>query len=399
MQFWLWTLQFSRQVISFLNPYDLHIQSSFFVKMTALVRKNLPCLILKHASSVCVSHVSFSLSLHFFSTSRERQLVTSPKAFDILLHKHHFSPEVVALAASNLTRLKSPEKLIQYCHFSKRVAFLILILRIALNPKIFQDLGFSSDDIAKIISSNPLILQLNVNTRVIPSLSVLKGLLGSKDDVAKLLRKFGWFLTKDLEKTMVPNIEFLKNCGIPMERILKLLYNYPRCLLIKPEIMRKSIDKAEQMGGDRSSNMFIYTIRIIVSMSNEAWELKLQAFQNFGFSKSDILTMFRKAPSRFSGSVEKIKKTKEVLHATGKFNLSCIVNNPMSLACSIEKRYKPRLRILEILKSRNLIKNWPSLGTIYTLSDDKFFEKFISPYAKEVGEVYIRKSSVRDQRR
>ncbi|KAI3465112.1 hypothetical protein Pfo_021775 [Paulownia fortunei] len=365
--------------------------------MTALVRKNLICLISKHTSSVCISHVSFSLSLHFFSTSRERQLVTSSIVFDILLHKHHFSPEVASQVASYLTRLKNPEKADSILSFLKKSGFSNTYLEDSIKPKIkiFRDLGFSSDDIAKIISSNPAILHLSANNNIIPSLSVLKGLLGSNYDVARLLRRSAWFVTTDLEKTMVPNVEFLKSCGIPMERILLLRYNNPRCLLIKPEIMRKSVDKVEEMGVNSSSKMFIYAVRIIASTSNETWELKFQAL---GFSECDILTMFRKAPLLFAGSMEKIKKIKEVLLATGKFNMSCIVNNPASLGCSIEKRYKPRLRILGILESRNLIKNWPGLGTFYTLSDDKFFKKFISPYLNEVGEVHITKNSLRGKR-
>ncbi|KAK6131140.1 hypothetical protein DH2020_035119 [Rehmannia glutinosa] len=261
---------------------------------------------------------------------------------------------MAALVASNLTRLENLENADSVLSFFKEIGFsntqsekivkyrpqyLSASLDDSIKPKIkiFQDSGFSSDDIAKIISSNPLILQLNMNTRVIPSLSVLKGLLGTNDDVAKLLRKSGWFLIKDLETTMVLNIEFLKSCGIPMERILRMLYDHPRCFLLKPEIMRNTVDKAEEMGGNRSSKMFIYAIRVIASMSEEAWELKLQAFRNFGFSDRDILTIFKKAPPLFAGSMEKIKKTKEFLLATGKFSMSCIVNNPMSLACSVEK--------------------------------------------------------------
>ncbi|PIN22412.1 Mitochondrial transcription termination factor, mTERF [Handroanthus impetiginosus] len=383
--------------------------------MIALIPKNITGLFPRNASSVCKFHSSLSLSHRFFSTPSEKQLVTNRAVFDFLLHKHHFSPKVASRVASVLTELKDPENADSVLLFLRESGFsntqlekivkyrpwyLKVSLGASIKPKIkiFQDLGFSSDDIAKIISSNPVILQLNPNTRVIPSLSVLKGFLGSNDDVAKLLRRSGWFLTTDLEKTMVPNFELLKSYGISMQRIIRILYSYPRYLLLKPESLRESAQKAQEMGFNWSSKMFIHAIRVVASMSSKTWEAKLQAFRNFGFSEGEIMTMFRKAPPLFGLSVEKIKKTKDVLLATGKYSLSCIINNPMSLGCSVEKRYEPWLQVLGILENKNLIKRWPSLGTIYPMSDKKFFEKFVCPHLNDVGEVFILRNSVKDRR-
>ncbi|KAL2232044.1 transcription termination factor MTERF2, chloroplastic-like [Sesamum indicum] len=371
--------------------------------MSALVRKNLTCLVWKNIAYGRKSHVSSSHSLLYFCTSTDGQPLSDVSVSDFLLHKHNFSPEVVSKVASVLARLKNPEESNSILSYLKesgfshtqlekivkyRPRFLLARLDDSIKPKIkiFQDLGLSSDEIAKAISSNPAILHLSAKNNIIPSLSVLKRLVGSNREVAKLLKLSAWFVTSDLEKTMVPNVEFLKSCGVPMERINMLIYNYPRCLLLHPEIIRQSVSKAEKLGMDRKSKMFIYAVRIIASMSQETWEFKMQAFRDLGFSESDILAMFKKAPSLFSGSMEKIRNVKEVLLATGKISMSCIVKNPMSLACSIEKRYKPRLRILEMLESRNLIENWPSLGTIYTYTDDKFFNKYIPKLAKDTAQ-------------
>ncbi|PIN22413.1 hypothetical protein CDL12_04873 [Handroanthus impetiginosus] len=256
----------------------------------ALVPKNLTGLFSRNASSVCKFHASLSLSRRFFSSSSEKELVTNPAVFDFLLHKHHFSPQ----SGFSNTQL---EKILKY-----RPRYLQVSLDASLKPKIktFQDLGFSSNDIAKIISSNPVILDSNPNTRAVPAQSVLEGLLGSNDDVAKLLRKSARFLTTDLEKTVMPNIELLESYGISMERIVRFLITYPRFVLRKPESLRQSADKAQDMG------MFIHAVRVVASMSSKTWEAKLQAFRNFGFSEGEIMTMLRKAPTLFAGSVEKI---------------------------------------------------------------------------------------------
>ncbi|KAL7116681.1 hypothetical protein ACP275_03G019700 [Erythranthe tilingii] len=371
--------------------------------MIALVRRNLTSSISNHSLSLCCNS-------HFFSTSQT--LVAAPTVLDILLHKHHLSPEVASLVDSDL-RFSNPtdpvkadsvlsyfrdsgfsttqlEKLVKY-----RPRFLASSVEKTIKPKIkiFQDLGFSSQDIGDIITSNLTILHSSVDNIIVPSLTVLKRLLGSNHDVVRLLRLCSWFLTVDLEKNMVPNVEFLRSYGVPMERILVILYHNPRCLLIKTEIMKNSVERIERIGFNRSSKMFAYAIRVVSMMSEETWERKVQAFRDLGFSETETLAMFRKAPTVFTKSPEKIKTVKELVLETGKFSISSIVNNPVSLACSIENKYKPRFQILGILESRNMINYWPGLSTICKLPDDRFFERYIGPHLSELGgQVYVANS-------
>ncbi|KAL8514075.1 hypothetical protein ACS0TY_013259 [Phlomoides rotata] len=243
------------------------------------------------------------------------------------------------------------------------------------------------------ISNNQTILHLRAESYIIPSLSVLKGLLGSDSDVARLLRKSAWPLVHNLDSTLMPNVELLKSVGVPMERILFLLYSYPRALLVKPDTLRKSAEKAREMGFNESSKMFVHALRIIAPMSKGMWEVKLQSFQDMGFSESDTFTMFKNFPAVLCISMRKIEKAKRLLLAAGNFNMASIVDFPQSLGYSIEQRLVPRLGILE---SKNLIKR-PSLATMCTLPDDNFFERFIRPHLTEVGEEFVPKRCVKDK--
>ncbi|KAI3465113.1 hypothetical protein Pfo_021776 [Paulownia fortunei] len=198
---------------------------------------------------------------------------------------------------------------------------------------------------------------------------------------------------------MVPIVKILKSCGITMEQITKLLNYFPRFLLYKPEIMRKCVDKVNEMGVNMSSKMFIYALGVVGSMTNGIWELKLQAFRNLlGFSEDDILRVFRQDPQVFTVSENKMKMVKEVLLTAGKYKTSCTVKYPKSLMYSIEKQYKPRFEVLEILESKHLIKKWPCLGIICRMPDDKFFNEFVGPYINEVGDVYLAHRALNDKR-
>lgn len=365
--------------------------------MIAFLRKNLTGLILKPSSNnVCESPVYFSFYSRNLSSWSETQPGINHEISNILVHKHNFAPEFASRVASKLTHVKNPEnaglvlsflkesgfsdsRLEKMVKYTPRFVSASLEDRIKPKIKFFQEMGLSSDDIVKTISGHPGILELSLKNNIIPSLSLLKRLLGSDHEAARVIRMAPRILPTNLENTVLRNVEFMKSCGVPMERIRIILTSFPSSFLLKPEVVRKSAEKAEEMGINASSNSFIYAVPTIASMSSETLELKLEAFRSLGFSDSDIMIMFRNSPQVFAVSMEKIKKITELLLDTRKYTISSIVMYPKSLQSSIEKRYMPRLQILGVLESRNLIKEWPSLATVSVLSDDKFFKKFISP--------------------
>ncbi|XP_051139373.1 uncharacterized protein LOC127257105 isoform X3 [Andrographis paniculata] len=277
--------------------------------MISILRRKITCSF--YASPHCITR---SFCLRLFSTSNEGACISSDAIFDLLRKKHRFSAEVATKAASILNqRVKDTEKCNSMLSYLQQRGFsntqmekivkvdpALLLARLDYNiePKItfFQDMGFSSKDITEIISANPCILRINLNRRIIPLLSILKGLLGNNKAVAMFMSKSGWFVGCDLKTTMLPNIQILKSFGIPMDCIIKFLCTYPRCFLLKSEIFRKSVEKAEEMGVNRNSGMFILAVRCLAQISSNVLELKLQGLRNCGIAESDILVLFQKAP-------------------------------------------------------------------------------------------------------
>ncbi|KAL7154712.1 hypothetical protein ABFS83_03G019900 [Erythranthe nasuta] len=365
----------------------------------ALRRKNLAFIFPNNFSS----QFAFSISLLYFSTSSCSK-PTAPAVYDLLVQKHKLSHVVASHVSSVLAFPKTPENWDSIISFFKGVGFtdtqLERILKIrprllsaslerTIQPKIaaFKDVGFSDNDIADIISKVPAVLHSSTNNKVVPALSLLRGMFGSNEEVTKVLRKSGWLLLTDLNKNMVPNIIFLKSCGVSTEQINMIFKYLPRFFISKQEIVRRCVKKVDEMGVDRRSKMFVYAVAIVGSMTNGTWELKLDAFRNIlGFSEDDILRTVRQMPQAFSVSEDKIKKVKEVVLSTGKYDASCFVRNPKLLMHSIEKRYKPRFEALGILESRGVIKKWPCLTILSKMTDDTFFNEFVAPYTNEVGD-------------
>ncbi|XP_047978109.1 uncharacterized protein LOC125220038 [Salvia hispanica] len=373
------------------------------MNMVLFLRKNLGGLISKQNSSLCKYNVSLPLLLRNLSASPEREVVTPGAVHHVLVNKHDFSPEIASAVSSALSRFRSLQNadsilsLLEEKRFSssqlQRIVTIypeILAARadaVRHKIKILRDFGFSAEEIAKIMSCSNAIQHSSAEKKIIPQLATLKGMLGSNDEVIGLVKRSVWYMTVDLEKIFLPNVDFLRSCGVTTEGIRVFLHNYPRCLLLKPDLMRKAVERATEMGVDQRSKTFVHAVRAIASRSKQSLELKMQGFRDMGVSESEILVMFRRAPTAFCISLDKMKEIKSLLLATGRYEMCDLISDPSTFMCSVEKRYKPRLQVLEMLESKGLIEKWPALSSICRWTDKRFVEKFVRPYSDELGEV------------
>ncbi|RVW65483.1 hypothetical protein CK203_022093 [Vitis vinifera] len=328
-------------------------------------------------------HFSCSLSLLFFSSSgpQKKKPAIPVSTADYLIKRHQFSQETALTAAS--THLEKTVKRVP------RVLSANLDKTIKPKIKIFQDLGCTPTDIAYIISQDPWILNRSANNGLMPSIVALQSVMGSNSDVSKVLKICARFLKHDLGKTLKPNIEFMKSCGISTSQIKKVVFSFPRFLLHKPESIKDSVRRVDEMGCDRKSKMYLHAIRNLSSMTLENWELKLKLFRSLGFSENEIVTSFRKAPQVFALSERKIIEGTRFLLTVGNSDMSYLVNHAELLIFSIEKRLKPRFRVLEFLQGKNLLPKRPSVTTICKISNKQFIGKYVLPYSNEVGDLYM----------
>lgn len=362
--------------------------------------KGLRSLIRKSTSHCRRLPLSFSISLFSSTPSKHASSSPSIKMFDYLLTRQNFSPEAAEKASSTVKQVRNLQRADSVLSFFKQIGFsqnhiedlvgrfpevLSAGLDNVLRPKIkvFLDLGFNPVDMADLLSNDPLLLRRSAENRLRPSLTVLLNILGSTEEVCRLLKLSNWFLKQDIEKIMLPNIEYLKGIGICSSQIVRYLFHYPRFFLLKQESISVYVSRVDEMGFDRKSNMYLPAIRVISSMSLERWHLKLNVFRSLGLSENDILVLFRRMPIAFAVSTRKVQEVTELLLSSGKCDMSYIVLHPELLLCSVERRLKPRLQIMDILEKKQLLRKRPPLVTICRLSNQRFSKRFLSPYSLE----------------
>ncbi|KAL5559025.1 hypothetical protein UlMin_035236 [Ulmus minor] len=353
------------------------------------------------------SPLRYSISTLLFSTFQPQKSVSEPPipVAQYLINHHQFSPEAASKASSNFPHLKNPQKSDLMFSYLKERGFShsqleevvrkfpnVLVIRlknIKSKIKIFQEMGFSPNDIADIISADPEILKHSTDYRLRPSILALNNIMGSHAAVCRLLKSSGFLMKYDLSKTMIPNIEFMKCCGISFSQIISYVYHFPRVFLLKTKTIVNIMKRVDEMGFDRKSRLLLQAIRTLSSMTLENWKHKLNLFRELGFSEDDILLVFRRNPQVFCVSEKKIKEVADVLITAGNIDISYVVKHPELLMYSLEKRIIPRLGVIEILEEKNILKKRPSLSTIVTISSKMFSERYVLPHSNELGVQYV----------
>ncbi|XP_010544124.1 PREDICTED: uncharacterized protein LOC104816833 [Tarenaya hassleriana] len=362
-------------------------------------------------SNVCGLESICSISILFFHSTRKSK--PNVALSEYLINQHGFSPEVARKASSLKIFLTKPERTDSVLSYLKETGFsktqierivyryprvLFSDIENLVKPKIkvFQELGFPRSDFVSVISADPWILGRSSDNQILPSLTVLKNVLGSLPLVSKVVKMCGNLLKYDLEKTLVPNIELLKNCAVDYEQIVNYVLNFPRFFLFSPENIKGFIKRVDEMGFDKSSRMYIVAIVVMSSMTEKKWELKLKVFKDLGFTDEDIRSAFRKMPQSFALSENKIREVADILLGLDDVDVPYIVNHIELLLGSVEKRLKPRLEVLAVLESKHLLKKKHALCTVLKASNDAFLKRYVDPYLAELADTSLVKNSFCD---
>jgi mTERF domain-containing protein len=135
--------------------------------------------------------------------------------------------------------------------------------------------------------------------------------------------------------------------------------------------------------------MLVHGLYTVSCMSNETFMRKLELFRSSGFSSNECMEMFRKQPGLLRASEEKLKLGIEFFMNTIKMEKSALVRLPVSFMYDLEARVIPRYMVLEILKSKRLLKREPSFIHTLNISEEKFLAKFIAKFRDHAEELLV----------
>lgn len=271
----------------------------------------------------------------------------------------------------------------------KRPTFYVCNLKKCMKPKLefFKSLGFTELQMAKFLSSQPYILERSLENHIIPCVEALRRVLHTDENVLKAIRAGCLVLEYNIEKVLEPNIAILVNHGVPKSLVVKLMVIQPRTLLQSSARLNEIIDEVKKLGFDPTNLLFVLAIRSMAVMSKALWEKKLEAYMNFGLTKGEIYSAFRKQPMLMIVSEQKIKKLMDFYVNKLSMEPLIISRSPYLLLFSLQKRILPRCSVLQLLMSNKVITEDFSLLYMFKMTEKQFIERVVKKYEHKIPKV------------
>ncbi|XP_026426793.1 uncharacterized protein LOC113322843 [Papaver somniferum] len=255
-----------------------------------------------------------------------------------------------------------------------------------LKPKLdfFKSKGLYGTDLADFVSIGPRILMNSFIKVIIPSFDIFKSILDSDENVIQMIKQNSWILSTCRVENVMVNIELLRNQGVPETKISNYLIWHSRVFTQDADKFRKIVEKTKEMGFNPLKTTFLVAIRGQTSMTEANWEKKKDVYKRLGWSEDQIQLAFRKNPCCMTASGKKIMAVINFLVNEMGYDSSSVAECPLILDRSLKRRIIPRCSVIRILVSKGLIKESIPLGSVSTMLDEAFLEKFVSKYEHQV---------------
>lgn len=263
-----------------------------------------------------------------------------------------------------------------------------------LKPKLqfFQQLGLAGSDLGVFVSKTSTLLTVSLEKKLIPCVEILKHIISEDDNnkyLIKVMQRCNGVVSVDPQKRLLHNISYFESCGIHGSQLSMLLKRQPRLFVAKESELQSLVSRVLDMGFTTDSRMFAHALLTVSCLSTETLMTKFNLFRSFNFSEEECMEMFRKAPVLLRASVGKLKLGCEFFLNTMKFKRTVLIHRPSILMNSMEERVVPRYIVLQILKTKGLLKKEPSFINILHLREEQFLDRFISRFREDAQELLV----------
>ncbi|KAI9114134.1 hypothetical protein K1719_014784 [Acacia pycnantha] len=258
-----------------------------------------------------------------------------------------------------------------------------------LLPKLrfIHSVGFSASEIPELFSSNPTLLFLSLEKRIIPHYEALKRVLGDDCKVKRCLKGSRWNVVSYDVMNIVPNINVLRDEGVPQSSVLTLLYKSANVAFINQSKFVDNVKFLKETGIQPFKVAFIDAIIVVSVVGKSTWESKLGIFERLGWSRDVTLSAFSKFPNIMRMSEEKITNAVKFFVDQMGLQLEDIAGCPTIFGYSLKQRIIPRWSVVKMLRMKGLIKSNMSLLSIIIMGEKKFVENFVMKFQESVPQL------------
>uniref|UniRef100_A0A9I9D1M9 Uncharacterized protein n=1 Tax=Cucumis melo TaxID=3656 RepID=A0A9I9D1M9_CUCME len=256
-----------------------------------------------------------------------------------------------------------------------------------LKPKFefFQEIGFVGSLLPKLILTNPGVILCSLDSHLKPLILFLKEILESDEQVTAAILRYSLLLTYDFKGVLKPNADVLVSEGVPSRTIAKLIVSNPRIIMQKVDRMIQVVKMVKELGFEPKSGMFVDALKARIGMSDSTWNKKINVMKSLGWSEKEIFTAFRRYPLCLACSEKKMRDVADFCFNTAKLDPGTVISYPVFFKYSVDKRLRPRYKVLEVLKVKNLLKNKKiALAWWFTQGEREFVQNNVVKHLDEI---------------
>lgn len=323
---------------------------------------------------------------------------------DRLVNSHSFSPDAAVTVSSLIPpqaagNVDSVITLLKAYSFppAAMAAFITRYPSLAsgLQPKILKpkldflsELGVSGGNLVSFLCYDGYHLsRRSLDNQYVPSINFLIGFLGGKSAVVSLLTsKRGSWVMRNCSDSTELNVSTLLAFGVPRSSIRKMLTLPMGPLARKPSEFRDVVAEISRFGFDPLSKMFIYGVATLVGMKRSKLETNVALLKQFGFSDDQAKVLFVKQPLLMGFSTKRIERGLKLFLEVWGWKVESLVDRPLLLMSSIERKIIPRKSIFSLLLSKDCVKKSDELSML-VISEDLFLRRYLMPHVSKVPQI------------
>ncbi|KAK3415751.1 hypothetical protein EUGRSUZ_H01508 [Eucalyptus grandis] len=257
-----------------------------------------------------------------------------------------------------------------------------------LSPKFdfLRSRGISDLELAKLVVVVPWILGRSLEQHLVPTFRYVSNLLQSDEKAIAAIKRAPRLLYDNPQVELVPEVTALRNAGVPEGNIRHLVLYHGHMFWSRSFRFEENMNRVKAMGFDPSKVSFVIALRVLMGMSESVWRRKIGVYGQWGWSEEVVILAFRRYPLCMMLSESKITATMDFFVNVVGLDPLVISQRPLAIAFSLGKRIVPRGSVFRVLLSKGLVKPC-SLSTLLTISEQKFLEKYVTTYLREVPQL------------
>ncbi|CAE6260193.1 unnamed protein product [Arabidopsis arenosa] len=165
----------------------------------------------------------------------------------------------------------------------------------------------------------------------------------------------------------------------------------PRIFNVPEEKLRGYVSRALELGFNLNSRMLVHAVLSLSSLSEKTFDRKLKLFVANGFSEDEITDIIRRSPGLIRCAEDKLTLGFEFYMKRMGIEREALVKRPCVLMYNLEKRVIPRLKVLQILREKRLLKEEKkkkkkNIFDIVEMTEKAFLEKYVVRFGDEIAE-------------